>query len=203
MCKSEDWVIFFFTATAIWILMCHILKKNGNLTCKVWSEIADGREHTYVHQWLNWNGVCMSTSVAAGRPVCIQTCTRMHTLNILFLQHKGAHPEIFQWQAPLNCWPGLAFWTIPAEILSPSQEHLCKRQILRPDTQWCHCCAGLLTDGWGIKNREAEMPLVWLFKASSPVCYAQRATSAAGSSQRSALGSLCGCVHCAATTKRF
>ena len=76
----------------------------------------------------------------------------IHTLNILFLQHQGIHPEGFQRQAPLNCWPGLAFWTIPAEILSPSQEHLCKLQILRPDTQGCHCCAGLLTDGQGIKT---------------------------------------------------
>lgn len=45
-------------------------------------------------------------------------------------------------------WPWLAFWTLPIEILSPSQEHLCREQILHPDCQRCHCCAGLQRNGW-------------------------------------------------------
>lgn len=110
--------------------------------------------------------------------------------NILFLQHKGIHPEICQWQAPLNCWPGLAFWTIPADILSPSQD----ASLQASDSSARYPVVPLLC--WpshgrmGNKNREAEMPPVWLFKAASPVCYAQRATSAAGSEWKECFGEL-------------
>lgn len=77
------------------------------------------------------------------------TFTCIGALHTLSPWHKRSHPEIFKWQAPLNSWQGLPFWTYPAEILSPSQEHLGKRQIFLPDTQWCHCCSGLQTHWMG------------------------------------------------------
>lgn len=195
---------YFLTTTVIWILMCHILKKNDNLTCKVWGKISDGHValSTHVHQWLNWSPVCMGTCNSAGRLVCIQTCTRRHTLNIFFQQQRNP-----SWNIPV---------TGPIELLTRVSllNHSCwdskpisRASLQASDSSARYPVVPLLcwpSDGrMGNKNREAEMPLVWLFKASSPVCYAQRATSAAGLSQRRALGSLCGCVHCRGTTKRF
>lgn len=170
--------------------MCHILKKGDDVTYKT---ISDGCVAVGAYTVCAWTN----------KPKCKQTHTCIYTLNILFPQHKGIRPEMCQWQAPLNSWPGLAFWTAPADILSPSQD----ASLQASDSSARYPVVPLLC--WpshgrmGNKNREAEMPPVWLFKAPSPVCYAQRATSAAGWSERSALGSLCGCMHCTATTKRF
>lgn len=164
--KARIGSYIFFLQVLIWILMCHILKKNDNLTRKVWGKTSDG-------------------TVCACAHYTVQTGPFIHTL---FVAHKGIHLEIFQRQAPLNCWPGLAFWTAPAEILSPSLH----ASLQASDSSARYPAVSPLrwpSDGQaGNKNAGAQMPPVWLFKASRPVCYAQRATSAAGSSQRSALG---------------
>lgn len=127
MCKSEDWVIFFFTTTVTWILMCHIFKKNDNLMCKVRSEIPDGcaAVHTYANWSLNWN---YAASISAGSRVGTSACTCTASNALL---HKGIHLEIFHWQAPwwltgvslLNhsCWDPKPISSISASVRFFSQ----------------------------------------------------------------------------------
>lgn len=160
--------------------MRHILKKNDHLMCELRGEISDGHVHTYVRLWLNWSDVCMS--ISAGRR---QAHTR-YTLpaasrNPSWRISETGPIELLTRVSLLNhsCWDSK-----PISRASPQASDSSARYPGVPLLCWP-------SDGrTGNKNRETEMRL-WLFKASSPVCCAQRATSAAGSSRRRALREAC------------
>lgn len=78
----------------------------------------------------------------------------IHVPNTLFLQQKGIHPKIFQWQAILNCWPGLTFWTTLLRFWAHLKSN--SASVRSFGQLWCHCCAILQTDGWGTEKERQK-----------------------------------------------
>lgn len=156
---------------------------------------AFGRVHTYVNQRLNWSRVCMSTSISAGRlhahtQYTPSTVTRNPSWNI----PVTSPIELLTGVSLLNhsCWD---FKPISRTSLQASDSSA--RYPVVPLLCWP-------SDGRiGNKNREAENAARRFQGIKSRLLRTKSDVCCWFESKECASGSLCGCVHCTATTKQF